>query len=287
MNGILLIDKQAGMTSRDVVNCVVKKLDLKRIGHTGTLDPLATGVLVVCVGEATKVVELLTSLEKEYIAEVTLGIKTDTLDITGNVLDSVDVSINEEDIIKVLNSFKGKYMQEVPIYSAVKVNGKKLYEYARDGIDVNLPKREVEIKNIDYLGLSKRDNQWCFSFKCLVSKGTYIRSLIKDICDKLNTVGCMSSLRRTKQGKFRIEDCIKIDDVSNNRLLDIKNVLDIPKIEVDDYLKNKISNGQILENRYDSDLIMYIYQDQVLAIYRVKDDDKTKVKPYKMFGGIK
>ena len=287
MNGILLIDKSSGMTSRDVVNEVVKKFNIKRVGHTGTLDPIATGVLVLCVGEATKVVELLTSLEKEYIAEVTLGIDTDTFDITGNILETKDVSIDENNIKEVLNAFKGKYIQEVPIYSAVKVNGKKLYEYARERIDVELPKREVEIKKIEFINLYKKDNHLCFSFKCLVSKGTYIRSLIKDICNKLNTIGCMSSLRRTSQGNFKIDECIKLEEISCNDLISVQDVINIPKIDVDDYLKKKISNGQILENRYSSDLIMYTYNNQLLAIYKVKDDDKTKVKPYKMFGGIK
>ena len=126
MDGIFLIDKDKGCTSRDVVNEIIKKVETKKVGHTGTLDPLATGVLVVCVGKATKLVDMLTSEEKEYIAEITLGIETDSLDITGNILKEEQVNITKEEIIKVLNNFKGEYDQEVPAYSAIKINGKKL-----------------------------------------------------------------------------------------------------------------------------------------------------------------
>ena len=142
MDGILIINKKENMTSRDVVNIVSKKLHTKKVGHTGTLDPMAKGVLVVAVNKALKLVDDITSLKKEYIAEVTLGIKTDTLDITGNILEKHDVtSIDKEKLETTLKSFIGEYDMEVPIYSAVKVNGKKLYEYAREGISIHLPKR--------------------------------------------------------------------------------------------------------------------------------------------------
>ena len=168
MDGILLIDKPKGVTSRDVVNCVVKKLNIKKVGHTGTLDPIATGVLVICVGKATKLVNYLTSTEKEYIATVELGTKTDTLDNTGKIIEEQKATIKKEKILNVLESFKGKYVQEVPIYSAVKVNGKKLYEYARNGEKVELPKREVEVKNIELIGDSSYiNNKTIFKFKCL------------------------------------------------------------------------------------------------------------------------
>ena len=147
----LIIDKEKGITSRDVVNAVVKKFNTKRVGHTGTLDPIATGVLVICVGSATKLVSELTCDNKEYIATVELGTLTDTLDNTGKVLKEENIYVTKEEIIAALNSFKVKYLQEVPIYSAVKINGKKLYEYARNGEKVELPKRQVEIKSIDLI----------------------------------------------------------------------------------------------------------------------------------------
>lgn len=287
MNGIFLINKEKGYTSRDVVNKIVKKLGVKKVGHTGTLDPIATGVLVICVGKATKVVDLLTSLEKEYIAEVILGIKTDTLDITGNIVSDQIVDINVNDVERVLKSFIGKYSQEVPIYSAVKIKGKKLYEYARNNEEVLLPKREVNIKNIELISdIYYVNNHPCFKFKCTVSKGTYIRSLIKDICEKLNVNGTMLNLTRTRQGQFYLEDCLLADDVDKEKMIKIQDVLNIEKVYVDEFLFNKIKNGQILENRYKSDLVMFIYDDKLLAIYKIHDRDNSKMKPYKMFGGI-
>ena len=149
MDGILVVNKQSGYTSRDVVNEVCKILNTKKIGHTGTLDPIAKGVLVLCIGKATKLVEILTADEKEYIAEATLGVKTDTLDNTGNIIEEKSVTVTKQQIIDVLNSMIGNYNQEVPIYSAVKIDGKKLYEYARNNISVELPKRNIEIKKIE------------------------------------------------------------------------------------------------------------------------------------------
>lgn len=281
MDGILLVDKEKGITSRDLVNQAIKKLGTKKIGHTGTLDPLATGVMVLCVGRATKLVEILTSEDKEYIAEVTLGIDTDTLDITGKILSEMKIDINKEDIINCLKQFVGEYNQEVPIYSAVKINGKKLYEYARNNETITLPKREVEIKEIELLTFWKDDDITKFTFKCLVSKGTYIRSLIKDICTKLNVYGVMSNLRRVKQGQFVIDDCLKIESVSKDNIIRIKDIINIPIIKVDTYLKGKILNGQILDNRYKTDMVLFVDENELeLAIYKKYAKDEKKIKPY-------
>ena len=177
-SGLIIVNKEKGYTSRDIVNIVGKVLDTKKIGHTGTLDPLATGVLVLGFNNATKIFELLFSDDKEYIAEVVMGYETDTLDIEGKVLkEDLNFNITEDNINDVLGSFKGTYMQEVPIYSAVKINGKKLYDYARNGEKVELPKREVCIKSIELLEFTNKS----FTFKCTVSKGTYIRSLIREV----------------------------------------------------------------------------------------------------------
>ena len=191
MNKVIIVNKDSNMTSRDVINRLNKIFHTKKIGHTGTLDPIAQGVLVVCINQATKLCELLTATYKEYIAEIKLGILTDTLDITGKIIKEEETKkYTEEQIQNVLNSFLHKSMQEVPLYSAVKIKGKKLYEYARNNIDVKLPKRQIEIKKIELLSYKKD----LIKFKVLVSKGTYIRSLIKDICSKLNTIGSMNSL---------------------------------------------------------------------------------------------
>lgn len=283
MNGIILIDKPKNHTSRDVVNILGKKLNTKKIGHTGTLDPIATGLLVICVGKYTKLVDLLTSYEKEYIATVVVGIETDTLDVTGNILkEEKNIKLDDNILRKALNNFKGKYNQEVPIYSAVKINGKKLYEYAREGKDINLPKREVEIKNIELIdNLKYIDNKLTFSFKVLVSKGTYIRSLIKDIGDYLTIPMTMKELRRTKQGNFDIENCNHIDD-KNYEILNINQVFDYPIIKIDnEILKKKILNGSKINNTYNKDIVMFELDDEVIAIYKVSDD-KLVMKPYKM-----
>jgi len=286
MNGILIIDKPKGITSRDVVNCVVKKFNTKKVGHTGTLDPIATGVLVVCVGSATKLVDELTSDDKEYIASVELGTLTETLDTEGVILKEENCIKTKKEINKVLNSFKGKYMQEVPIYSAVKINGKKLYEYAREGIEVDLPKREVEISEIELFGdIEYKDDKTMFKFKCSVSKGTYIRSLIRDISLKLNTIGIMTDLRRIRQGKFKIEDSITIDNLSEKNLINIIDILDYKKIELINNKEKEVLNGAIIDNIYNSDEILFVSNNEAIALYKKYDKDNKKLKPYKMFKG--
>lgn len=288
MNGILIIDKEKGITSRDVVNSVVKKFNTKKVGHTGTLDPIATGVLVICVGSATKLVDELTCNDKEYIASVELGTNTDTLDSTGKILIEEKCIKTREEVIDVLNSFKGKYFQEVPIYSAVKINGKKLYEYARDNQNIELPKREVEIKQIELISdIEYVNDKTIFKFRCSVSKGTYIRSLIRDIAVRLNTVGIMTDLRRTRQGKFKIEDSIKIDEVNEDKLINIIDILDYKKIELTDNIKKQVLNGAIIDNIYNCEEILFIQEKEVIAIYKKYDKDNTKLKPYKMFKGGK
>lgn len=288
MDGILVVNKPIGYTSRDIVNIVGKILNIKKIGHTGTLDPIATGVLVLCIGKATKLVEILTSTEKEYIAEVTLGLNTDTLDNTGKILTEQIVHFEKEQIVETLNSMLGFYNQEVPIYSAVKLNGKKMYEYARENKEINLPKRTVEIKKIELSSDIKYENgKTIFEFRCLVSKGTYIRSLIRDIALKLNTVGIMSNLIRTKQGSFSIDQSYDIESIKNNNyeIISISDCLESYKnIIVDDFLINKIKNGAILQNRYNENTIVFKdNNNNVLAIYKTYNKDITKIKPWKIF----
>ena len=274
MNGILILNKRKNMTSRDVVDIACKKLNTRKIGHTGTLDPLAEGVLVLAVNKGLKLLDDITALDKEYIAEVTLGIKTDTLDITGNVLEEKNEHIKKEDLINVLNSFKGSYHMTVPIYSAVKVNGKKLYEYAREGKKVELPTKDVFINEIELI--SFEDNK--FLFKCNVSKGTYIRSLINDICKELNVIGTMSNLKRTKQGRFNIEDSISLDDICDDKIIPLEEIIDLPIIEADEYLFNRISNGNKLENRYNLPKLAFFYENKLIAIYITDPGDSKKIK---------
>lgn len=281
MDGILIIDKEKDYTSRDVVNIVGKKFKTKKVGHTGTLDPLATGVLVVCVNKATKVCELLTSLDKEYIADFKLGLLTDTLDIEGNILKEEKININKEDLILVLNKIKGKYMQTVPIYSAIKVNGKKLYEYARNNTPVELPKHEVDIKEIELLEF----NGDSFKIRTKVSKGTYIRSLGNDIAQMLNTNATMTNLRRTKQGLFDIKDAIKINDINEDtNLIKITDVLNYPKVIADANLEKDLLDGKILNNTFNNDIILFVdNNNNPISLYKIYDKDNTKIKPWKTF----
>ena len=285
MNGILVINKELGYTSRDVVNIVSKELGTKKVGHTGTLDPMATGVLVLCVGNALKLCEMLTNHDKEYIAGITLGIETDTLDMEGNVLLTESVDIDKNTIIDVVNSFKGTYMQQVPKYSAVKVNGKKLYEYARKNIDVELPSKEVNISNIEIIdNITYDDGKVYFKIKTTVSKGTYIRSLVRDIGAKLGVPAVMNSLVRTRLGDFDIDDAFLIDDIKNNSFKVISILEAIPtmkRIVVDDDVAFKIRNGVILEPFFDEDRAFILdKQNNLIAIYENKDN---KARVYKMF----
>lgn len=287
MDGIVLINKEKNCTSRDVVNQVSKILKTKKIGHTGTLDPIATGVLVLCIGKATKLVEVITSYDKEYEAEVILGIKTDTKDITGKILKEEKVIISKENIEKCLKQMIGTYNQTVPIYSAVKINGKKLYEYARNNEEIELPKRKVTIKELKLISdITYEKEKTKFKIKCHVSKGTYIRSLIEDIATNLNTIGTMENLKRTKQGNFQITSANTIQDIENNKfkIYPIEEILEkFYKIEMTDDLYFKIKNGSIIKNNYNHDIVAFTKNDKVIAIYKEYSKDKTLLKPWKMF----
>lgn len=287
MDGIVLINKGKNCTSRDVVNQVSKILKTKKIGHTGTLDPIATGVLVLCIGKATKLVEVITSYDKEYEAEVILGIKTDTKDITGKILKEEKAIISKENIEKCLKQMIGTYNQTVPIYSAVKINGKKLYEYARNNEEIELPKRKVTIKELKLISdITYEKEKTKFKIKCHVSKGTYIRSLIEDIATNLNTIGTMENLKRTKQGNFQITSANTIQDIENNKfkIYSIEEILEkFYKIEMTDDLYFKIKNGSIIKNNYNHDIVAFTKNDKVIAIYKEYSKDRTLLKPWKMF----
>ena len=271
-NGILMVNKPSGITSRDVVNIVGKTLNTKKVGHTGTLDPMATGVLVLCLGNALKVCELITANDKEYIAKVILGIETETLDTTSPIINTKKTNITKEEIEKVLNSFKGSYLQEVPKYSAVKINGKKLYEYAREGKEIELPKKMVTIYDIQLISdITYYNDTTSFYIKITVSKGTYIRSLIRDIGYKLNTYGCMDSLERTRQGIFNIDNSYTLEEIKNNnyKLLSIeKSLPNIPLVEVDNKTLFKMRNGVKLKKFFTGDMAIIKQKNKVVAIYK-------------------
>lgn len=269
MQGILIINKPQGFTSQDVVSKVKKILNIKKAGHTGTLDPMATGVLPVLLGEYTKLSKYLIEHDKIYIAKIKLGEKTDTGDSEGNVIETKNVDknkISDENVKKVLESFLGKQKQIPPIYSAIKVNGKKLYEYARQGIEVKLEPREIEIYDIKLLNINNLEIE--FEVNC--SKGTYIRSLCEDIAKKLGTVGYMSSLQRTLVDKFSIDNAIdfetleKIKDNIENKLVKMEEVFsNLDKIKLNNRKKELFLNGVMLT---------FELQDGVYNIYSSQDE---------------
>ena len=275
MDGILVVDKGENYTSRDVVNIISKKLQTKKVGHTGTLDPMATGVLVVLIGKYTTLVENITAYEKKYQATIELGLLTDTLDRTGNVLKDENVYFKEDEIKEVLNSMVGYYEQEVPIYSAVKVNGKKLYEYARNGEKVTLPKRMVKVSEIALSSkITYKNNHVIFDIVTMVSKGTYIRALINDIAKKLNTYGTMNSLRRIKQGVFDIKDAYKLEDIleDNYEFYPLEKCFNTYTVDVDDDLYFKIKNGRSLPNIYGHSEVLFKYNNKIIALYKAENN---------------
>lgn len=209
MNGILLIDKPEGWTSHDIAAKLKGMLRERRIGHSGTLDPMATGLLVMFVGRATRAVEFAEAQSKRYIAGLRLGVSTDTQDTTGNILRSCEASVTREALADAIKPFIGDIMQVPPMYSAIKINGQKLYDIARRGGEVERKPRPVTIHGIEILGGEKAD--WTLDVEC--SKGTYIRTLCNDIGESLNVGGCMSSLRRIRAGEFSVDDAHSIEDV--------------------------------------------------------------------------
>ena len=276
---VLAINKPYGVTSFDVVNEISHLYGISKVGHTGTLDPIARGVLLVTVGQATKIVELLTANDKEYIADVELGYETDTLDNTGTIIKRKEIP-NNINLKETLNSFKKTYLQEVPIYSAIKVDGKKLYEYARNNKEVTLPKKEVTIKEIELL----KENNNTFTFKTLVTKGCYIRSLIRDIGLSLNTYATMTSLIRTKQGKVSIDNTNTLEELQKGeaKSYSIEEVLDYPTIIVDKELEFRIKNGQKINNTWKitNRCIFKNQENKLLGIY---ERDNLMLKVWKNF----
>ena len=306
INGIVNVYKEKDFTSHDVVAKLRGILKQKKIGHTGTLDPQAEGVLTVCLGNATKLCELLTDKVKTYKATMILGLTSDTEDMTGKVTrvssEEEVKALGEEKVIEAINSFIGEYDQVPPMYSALKVNGKKLYELAREGKEIERKPRKVDILSIEICSINLPNVE--FNVTC--SKGTYIRSLCRDIGEKLNTGGCMESLVRTKVSNFDIKDAHKLSEIeemvkngeafftSIEDMLDIyekikvtsvfdKLVLNGNKLEINTLIDEKIIDASIsanAENTSDSLFRIYDSTDKLIGLYK---KEKNYLKPYKMF----
>ena len=254
MNRIFILNKPLEFTSQDAVSKLKKILNQKKAGHTGTLDPMATGVLPILVGETTKLSKYLIEHKKTYSAVLKLGTCTDTGDSEGKIIEEKKVNIEnltKDKVEFVLNEFLGKQIQTPPIYSAIKINGKKLYEYARNGIEVEIPKREIEIYNIKLIKLDKNEKEIEFEVEC--SKGKYIRTLCEDIAKKLDTIGYMKSLTRTKVNNFKIENAITFEELEKNKdnkewlisnSYTMEEIFDyLPKLELNDRKKELFLNG--------------------------------------------
>ncbi len=282
--GFINIYKEKGYTSHDVVNIVRKLLNRIKTGHTGTLDPDAEGVLPICIGKATKLADHVAADIKEYRAEITLGITTSTEDISGNVIEEKEVHVSENEVIEAIESFVGEYEQVPPMYSAIKVNGKKLYELAREGKEIERKTRLINIYKISDIS-KKENNKYVFTVLC--SKGTYIRTLCSDIGKKLGCGGCMSSLVRTRSGSFYIKDSIRLDEFGaavesgniEDKILEPESVLrDYAKVTVSEkadkylYNGNKISISFLNKGVNEGEkLRVYDKNNRLIGIYEVKN----------------
>ncbi|MDO4940241.1 MAG: tRNA pseudouridine(55) synthase TruB [Erysipelotrichaceae bacterium] len=274
MSYALYINKPKGITSFDVCYKLRRVLNSKKIGHTGTLDPNATGVMIVLYNSSTKANQFLVSDSKEYICRVKLGIETDTLDIDGKIINKEDCkSPNKDVLVNTLNSFVGKQSQIVPITSAVKVNGKKLYEYQRNNIQVDLPCKDIEVHNIELIDM----DEYSFTFKTKVSSGTYIRALARDILIKLNLIGTVEELTRTMIDDISVDECDDFNDVlegnyHNHDLLDIMS----RRYVTYDYEKiNDVINGKRIKLEINADKVVIVHDNVLYAIYQ-KDGDMYK-----------
>lgn len=286
MNGIILVDKPCGWTSHDVVGKLRGILHERRIGHSGTLDPMATGLLVVFAGRATRAVEFAEADSKEYIAGLRLGVSTDTQDTTGNVLNTCETLPSKDELIAAANGFLGEISQIPPMYSAIKINGKKLYELARRGEIVERSPRKVTISKLELVGEDKCD--YILDIHC--SKGTYIRTLCSDIGDKLGCGGCMSSLRRVKAGVFSITQAHTMEQIQaaadlgglDGIIIPVDTLFtDKPKLTVNEFEEKKLRNGNTIKTKSaDGTYRVYSESGEFLLLAEVKDNLLKTIKSF-------
>lgn len=289
MNGVININKPLGITSHDVVYRLRKLLSIKKIGHTGTLDPDASGVLPMCIGRATKVADMLTAQDKQYVAEVTLGSATDTLDKTGTVTETAEVNVTKADILKAVAEFVGDIEQIPPMYSAIKIDGKKLYELAREGVEIERKPRQVQIDAIEVLDIDL--NAGRFSMKIDCSKGTYIRTLCDDIGRRLGCFAHMSALERTKSGRFDISESYtleQIEEMFGNGDLSFFTPVDAvfeeyPKLTLSSRKAKKMCNGTRVSVQGIEDGVTYRVYDESGNFLTISEAEDGVLKILKTF----
>lgn len=279
--GFLNIYKPKGLTSHDVVARLRKITKVRQIGHTGTLDPFATGVLPICIGKATRLIEYLDD-DKEYLATVQFGKNTATYDLEGEITATFDKKVTEEDVKNALKDFEGEISQIPPIYSAIKVNGKKLYDYARQGQDIEIKPRKVTISKIELKEFDKTSQSAKITVAC--SKGTYIRSIAYDLGAKLGCGGYLTALERTKAGKFQLNTAIKLEDLTEvsqivENLINPLDMLNIPIHNLSENERERVSHGMSICNSDfpDSDIVILSYGGRIYAIGKV-EQNKILVK---------
>lgn len=270
MDGIVLINKPKGITSYDVIRAAKKIFKTSKIGHTGTLDPFAEGLVILCVGKATKLVNRLIDANKTYEGTLVFNNHYDTYDVTGEIINSDEKVIELEELRLVSNSFVGSYLQMPPVYSAIKKDGKKLYEYARQNIEVKVDPRLVHIYDLTILDQLNVNE---YTFTTNVSKGTYIRSLAVDIAAKLNTYGALKTLRRTKIDKYSLNDAVDLDKLTINDIISIESIFkECENVVLNDYMIALVKNGIYLDERQiitNKDFKVYNENKELIAIYEV------------------
>lgn len=285
MNGVIIIDKPKGKTSHDIVGILRKKFGTRRVGHTGTLDPLATGVLPVCIGNATRAADMLIESDKKYRATFLLGKRSDTLDIEGQITEENEVSVSEEDVRRVVSEFIGEQDQIPPMYSAIKKDGKKLYDLAREGIEIEREPRRINIYSIDICDIALPT----VTIDVHCSKGTYIRSLCDDIGTKLGCGAVMTELRRTYTAGFAIEDAYTIDelykleDLSGTLKTTDSLFLSLPEIQLNEKQEKSITNGVRMTWRNGKEgetYRVYAPDGRFLCISRLEDMRLVLVKSF-------
>ena len=270
-NGFLLVNKKEGVTTNSINNLVKKRLNVSKVGHLGTLDPFACGLVIIAINEATKFLPYVDDDYKCYIATIKLGEETSTFDNTSEIINNMKVrSYSNIEIINVLKSFLSKSKQTPPKYSAKSINGVRAYDLARKNIDFKLKEIEIEIKEIELINYDRNNNT--ITFSALVSKGTYIRTLGIDIAKKLNTIGHLIYLNRDSIGRYKLDNAINEEDINIKRIIKIEDFFLFDKYNINDNEYKKVSNGNCLKLNSDKDKLLIFYKSELIALYSKNDN---------------
>lgn len=284
MDGFILVDKPKGMTSLDVCMKLKRSLKLNKCGHSGTLDPNTTGILVVAVNRATKLLKLINEHDKEYIATIVFGLDSDTLDVDGNITNNIDMEFTFEELKEKVAQLSKEKTQIPPMTSAIKINGKKLYEYQRKGIEIEVQPRGINIYDYEILSdLRRVDNHLEIDIRLNVAKGFYVRSFARDLGKALGGVAILKELRRTFAGEFKVVDSKPLDSITIDDIKSIEEIFDLPRVEVNDYIARLVKNGIVLDERQTSiNQNFYVVNNcDIIAIYEVVEP--LKYKPILIF----